>query len=120
VWITIVWPLAFAATIPIDGRLGDLFGRRWLMICGNIIGIVASIIGGTAHSVAVVIRGTGLNGVAAAIRQTASATAAELVPRKYRPQARSTVAGSGILGGGFGIPIGMCSPYSYSYFSFAR
>lgn len=106
VWMQIVWPLAFAATITIDGRLGDLFGRRWLMIGGNILCMVASIIGGTAHSIAVVILAIGLNGMAAAIQQTASAAVGEIVPRKYRPQAASTVAGSGIIGGAFGTPIG--------------
>lgn len=103
VWIPVVWPLAFAATMTTNGRLGDLFGRRWLMIGGNVLSVVASIIGGTAQSVAVVILATGLNGIAAAIQQTASASACELVPRKYRAQAASTVAGSGILGGSFGI-----------------
>jgi len=105
VWMAIVWPLAFSATITTNGRLGDLFGRRWLMISGNILGVIASIIGGTAHSIGVVILAIGLNGIAGAIQQTASASVSELVPRKYRPQAASTVAGSGIIGGAFGIPI---------------
>jgi len=105
VWIPVVWPLAFAATMTTDGRLGDLFGRRWLMIGGNVLAVVACIIGGTAKSIAVVILAVGLLGIAGAIQQTASASVAELVPRKYRPQATSSVAGSGIVGGSFGIPI---------------
>lgn len=107
VWIGIIWPLAFSATITINGRLGDLFGRRWLMIGGNVLCVVASIIGGTANSLGVVIFAVGLNGVAGAIQQTASAATCEIVPRKYRPQASSIIAGGGLIGGGFGIPIGM-------------
>jgi MFS family permease len=118
VWMTIVWPLAFAATITIDGRLGDLFGRRWLMIGGNILCVVASIIGGTAQSIGVVILAIGLNGMAGAIQQTASAAVSEIVPRKYRPQAASTVAGSGIIGGAFGTPIGIHPSISFAYWSF--
>lgn len=108
-WMAIVWPLAFASTMAFVGRLGDIFGRRYMMIGGNVIGVVASIIGGTAKSVGVVILAIALNGIAGAIQQTASACVCELVPRKFRPQAASTVAGSGIIGGAFGIPIGMCS-----------
>lgn len=77
------------------------------MIVGNVLCMVASIIGGTAKSLGVVILAVGLNGVAGAVQQTASACACELVPRKFRPQAASVIAGSGIVGGSFGIPIGM-------------
>ena len=107
VWMAIVWPLTFSATMAISGRLGDIFGRRWIMIGGNVLCCVASIIGGTAKSVGVVILAIGLSGIAGAIQQTASACAGELVPRKYRPMAAAAVAGSGIISGGFGIPIGM-------------
>jgi MFS family permease len=34
-WMAIVWPLAFSATMAVNGRLGDLFGRRWLIIKGE-------------------------------------------------------------------------------------
>jgi MFS family permease len=110
-WMAIVWPLTFSATMAINGRLMDLFGRRWVMIGGNLLCIVASIIGGTAKSVGIVILAIGLNGIAGAIQQNASAAVSELCPRKYRPQAASSVAGSGMIGGAFGIPIGM-SPFS--------
>jgi len=116
-WMAIVWPLGFSATMTINGRLGDLFGRRWLMIGGNLLCLVASIIGGTAKSIGVVIFAIGLNGIAGAIQQTASASASEICPRKYRPQAASTVAGSGIIGGAFGIPIGICPSFCFAYFS---
>jgi len=116
-WMAIAWPLAFSATMTINGRLGDIFGRRWLMINGNILCIIASIVGGTAHSIGVVILAIGLNGIAGAIQQTASASCSEIVPRKYRPQAASTVAGSGILGGAFGIPIGIYPSSRFVYLS---
>jgi MFS family permease len=106
-WMATIWPLTFAATMAICGRFEDIFGRRYMMIFGNVLCVVASIIGGTAKSIGVVILSIGLNGIAGAIQQTASACVSELVPRKYRPQAASTVAGSGIIGGAFGSPIGM-------------
>jgi MFS family permease len=104
--------------MAVNGRLGDLFGRRWLIIKGNILCVIASIIGGTANSIGVVILAIGFNGIAGAIQQTASASCSEIVPRKYRPQAASTVAGSGILGGAFGIPIGIYPYFSFAYLSF--
>ncbi|EXJ89151.1 hypothetical protein A1O3_02215 [Capronia epimyces CBS 606.96] len=104
-WMATIWPLTFSATVTICGRFEDIFGRRYIMIFGNILGIVACIIGGTATSIGVVILAIGLNGVASAIQQTASACVSELAPRKYRPQVASSVVGAAIVGGAFGNPI---------------
>ncbi|EXJ89071.1 hypothetical protein A1O3_02135 [Capronia epimyces CBS 606.96] len=105
IWMATVWPLTFSATMTIVGRFEDIFGRRYVMIFGNVLCVIASIVGGTTNSIGVLILANGLNGIAGAIQQTASACVSELVPRKYRPQAASTVAGSGIVGGAFGSPI---------------
>lgn len=105
-WIPTIWNLTFCATIPVFGRMEDIFGRRYLMIFGNAVSVVGAIIGGNAHSIGIVILAVGFLGIGAAIQQTANACVSELVPRKYRPHATGIIGGSGIVGGSFGTPIG--------------
>ncbi|OCK86293.1 MFS general substrate transporter [Lepidopterella palustris CBS 459.81] len=104
-WMAISWTLANAILFTIAGRLGDLFGRRNIMIFGNLLAIVGTIVGGTAKSTGIVIVGSSICGVGGGIQQTAPAALSEIVPKRLRPQASAAVAASGILGGFFGAPI---------------
>lgn len=67
------------------GRLGDLFGRRYILIGGQLLGLIGAIVCATAKTVPTVIGGSVLCGLAAAVQLTFSFVIAELVPNRARP-----------------------------------
>ncbi|KAM5347564.1 hypothetical protein ACJ41O_007388 [Fusarium nematophilum] len=83
-WMSSAWSMACAIVLPISGPLGDILGRRYFFIAGNLIAVIAAIVASTAQSVQVVIVGTTLSGVAAAFQQLAIAAVSEIYPNKYR------------------------------------
>jgi EmrB/QacA subfamily drug resistance transporter len=47
-WVTTAYLLTSTITVPIAGKLGDLFGRKWFYVGGMVIFIVASMLCGLA------------------------------------------------------------------------
>ena len=67
------------------GRLGDIFGRRYFLIGGQLLALIGSIICVTAKDVPTVIGGSVFIGLAASVQLTFTFVIAELVPNKLRP-----------------------------------
>lgn len=59
------------------GRLSDIFGRRWFMICGNIFAVVGNAVAATSTSVDILIAANAFNGIAAAVQISFSVAIAE-------------------------------------------
>lgn len=70
--------------LALVGRLGDIFGRRYFLIGGQIFGLLAGIIGATAQSINAMIGAGALMGVAAGVQLTFTFVACELVANKHR------------------------------------
>ncbi|WP_306153810.1 MFS transporter [Roseovarius sp. MMSF_3281] len=66
-WIVLAYLMAVTVTIVSAGRLGDLFGRRRVMIFGLIVFIAASVLSATAPDLGTLITGRALQGVGGAI-----------------------------------------------------
>lgn len=66
-WITSVYSLVFAALLITVGRLGDLYGRRRLLLIGIVIFVVASVLCAASQSGAQLIGSRVLQGVGAAM-----------------------------------------------------
>ena len=49
---------------PIFGSLGDRLGKKWFLVGGALLGVVGSVISGSAHKITDVIGGNILTGVA--------------------------------------------------------
>ncbi|KAK4941407.1 hypothetical protein LTR10_018676 [Elasticomyces elasticus] len=84
VWTAMIWNLTQAVSFVLVGRLSDLFGRRWFFIFGNVIGLIGAIIACTAKSIPVLIVGSALLGIAAAVQLSFGIVIGELIPNKYR------------------------------------
>ena len=69
---------------PLVGRLGDIYGRRYFIMFGNLCGLIGCVMGATANSVDVTIGGGIFIGVASACQQLTWSRLSEIVPRKYR------------------------------------
>jgi EmrB/QacA subfamily drug resistance transporter len=62
-WVTTAYLLFETAVIPIVGKLGDMYGRKWLTIIGVVVFLVTSALCGTAQSMIWLIIGRGLQGI---------------------------------------------------------
>jgi hypothetical protein len=57
VWISYVYNAALAVCLCLVGRLGDIFGRRYIFIGGALLAVIGSIICATANSIDILIGG---------------------------------------------------------------
>jgi MFS family permease len=55
VWISLVYNVVLGVMFLIVGRLSDIFGRRYFMIGGAVMGCLGAIICATAKSVPVLV-----------------------------------------------------------------
>jgi MFS family permease len=77
--------------ILLVGRLGDIFGRRYFLIGGQLLGLIGAIVCATAKNIPTVIGGSALCGLAAAVQLTFTFVIAELVPNRLRPMVNAGI-----------------------------
>ncbi len=84
-WLVTIYLLASTTTIPLVGKLSDLFGRKWFLISGVLIFLFGSILAGTAQTMVQLIIFRGVQGLGSGILQTlALVLIADLFPPKER------------------------------------
>src|SRR5919107_1438951 len=64
-WVTTAYLLASTAVIPVIGKLGDIYGRKWFIIAGVAIFLAASALCGAAWGMTELILFRGLQGLGA-------------------------------------------------------
>lgn len=80
-WVTTSYLLTSTATIPIAGKLGDMFGRKWMMLGAVVIFLLGSILSGAAPSMIWLVIFRGLQGVGGgALMSNAFAVIGDLFP----------------------------------------
>lgn len=109
-WVTTAYILAVTIMMPIYGKLGDLLGRKYLLIAALSIFIVGSAICGLAPNMAALIAGRAVEGLGGGgLIILSQATIADVIPPRQRGKylgvigsvfAASTVIGP-LLGGWF-------------------
>jgi MFS family permease len=66
-WILLVYDLAIIGLVLTLGRLGDLFGRKWIYICGFLLFVLASLLCGISQNSGQLIAFRVLQGVGGAM-----------------------------------------------------
>jgi MFS family permease len=89
-WVFGIYFLTQAVTIPIYGRLADLFGRRALMVVAVSLFLIGSIMSGFAHDMVMLIVYRGLQGLGAG---GVAPLASTMVGDMYRGAERVRVQG---------------------------
>jgi MFS family permease len=84
VWVALIYTICLSIGLALVGRLSDLFGRRYFLIGGNVLGLVGCIVCCTAKTVPTLIGGETLVGLAASTGASYPFIMGELVPMKYR------------------------------------
>ncbi|WP_246129784.1 MFS transporter [Verticiella sediminum] len=107
-WVGSGYLLATAVTIPVFGRIGDLFGRKRLMLASVIVVAACSIACGLAQSMAQLVIARTLQGVGGGMMiATAFAAPADLLPDpRRRVRWLALLSGSFALASGVGPVLG--------------
>ncbi|KAJ6106141.1 hypothetical protein N7512_009658 [Penicillium capsulatum] len=101
---TVTTLLSGVGLLPV-GRLGDIFGRRYFLIGGQLLGLIGSIICATAKDIPTVIGGSVFAGLAASVQLTFTFVIAELVPNGLRPLVNAGIFVTTLPFGAFGAII---------------
>jgi EmrB/QacA subfamily drug resistance transporter len=64
-WVTTAYLLASTATIPVIGKLGDIYGRKWFIVAGVVVFLVGSALCGAAWGMTELILFRGIQGLGA-------------------------------------------------------
>ncbi|WP_404288045.1 MFS transporter [Glutamicibacter arilaitensis] len=104
-WIITATLLAAAVAVPISGRLGDLFGKRRMLLILALPLILGAIVCAMAPTVEVMIIGRALQGLGAGMVPLGIAMLRDLVPQERLSSAIATVSATLGVGGAIGMPI---------------
>ncbi|KQR37672.1 MFS transporter [Microbacterium sp. Leaf159] len=104
-WIVTATLLAAAVAVPISGRLGDLFGKRRMILVLAVPLIVGGIVCAVAPTVEVMIVGRALQGIGSGMVPLGIALLRDVVPREKLSSSIATVSATLGVGGAIGIPL---------------
>lgn len=104
-WIITATLLAAAVAVPISGRLGDLFGKRRIILVLAAPLIIGAIVCALAPTVEVMIVGRALQGLGSGMVPLGIAMLRDLVPPERLSSAIATVSATLGVGGAIGMPI---------------
>ena len=97
-WVVTAYMLASTVTVPIYGKLSDLYGRKWFFFSGIIIFLIGSVLCGLSQNMVQLIAFRALQGIGGgAIMGNAFAIIGDL----FAPAERARW--QGVLGGVFGL-----------------
>ncbi|MBY0472834.1 MFS transporter [Patescibacteria group bacterium] len=97
-WVFTAYMLASTVTVPLYGKLSDIYGRRLFFIIGIIAFLIGSVLSGMAHSMTELILFRAIQGIGGgAIMVNSFAIVADLFPPVERGK------WMGLIGGMFGI-----------------
>ncbi len=97
-WVFTAYMLASTVTVPIYGKLSDIFGRRTLYIVAIVIFLIGSILSGAATSMLQLILFRGIQGIGGgAIMVLSIALIADIFPPSERGKWQ------GLIGAAFGV-----------------
>ena len=104
-WIITATLLAAAVAVPISGRLGDLFGKRRMILILAMPLILGAIVCAIAPTVEIMIAGRAMQGLGSGMVPLAIAMLRDLVPKERLSSAIATVSATMGVGGAIGMPI---------------
>ncbi|WP_067571790.1 MFS transporter [Nocardia acidivorans] len=104
-WVVTATLLAAAVTTPVSGRLGDLYGKRRMLLVSTVPLIAGSVLCAVAGSVAPMIIGRGLQGMGMGILPLGISALRDLLPAERVGPAIAMVSASMGIGGAIGLPV---------------
>ncbi|KPC82444.1 MULTISPECIES: MFS transporter [Streptomyces] len=104
-WVVTVTLLVAGVCVPVTGRLGDLLGKRRMLLACAVPLIVGSVVCALASSVVPMIVGRGLQGMGMGMVPLGIALLRDVVPAEKLSGSIALVSASMGIGGALGLPI---------------
>ncbi len=104
-WVITATLLAGAVATPVMGRLGDMFGKRRMLLISIAVMVVGSVIAALSSTVLPVIIGRTLQGLAAGVIPLGISVMRDVLPKEKLAGAVATMSASLGVGGALGLPI---------------
>ncbi|MEV5791326.1 MFS transporter [Streptomyces sp. NPDC060011] len=104
-WVITVTLLVAAVCVPVSGRLGDLLGKRRMLLACSVPLVVGSVVCALSSSVTPMIVGRGLQGMGMGMVPLGIALLRDVVPAEKLSSSIALVSASMGIGGGLGLPI---------------
>ncbi|WP_245670994.1 MFS transporter [Nocardia flavorosea] len=101
-WAVTAYMLVAAATALVGGRLGDMYGRKKVLIVIMLVSVLGSVISVFGDSMAAIIIGRGVQGVSGAILPLCYGLAREALPPEKVSIAIGFISGAALLAGSGG------------------
>jgi EmrB/QacA subfamily drug resistance transporter len=89
-WVTTVYLLTSTSVVPIVGKLSDLYGRRWFLLCGVASFLLTSALCGLSQDMTQLIVFRGMQGVAGGVLM---ATVFTVISTLFPPAERARMQG---------------------------
>ncbi|MFG2001118.1 MFS transporter [Spirillospora sp. NPDC048911] len=104
-WVITVTLLVAGVCVPVVGRLGDLVGKRRMLLACSVPLVAGSIVCALSSSVIPMIVGRGLQGMGMGMVPLGIALLRDVVPQEKLSSSIALVSASMGIGGGLGLPI---------------
>ncbi len=104
-WVITATLLVSAVCVPISGRLGDMLGKRRMLLVCSVPLVAGSVVCALASSVVPMIVGRGLQGMGMGMVPLGIALLRDVVPKEKLSSSIALVSASMGIGGGLGLPI---------------
>lgn len=115
-WVVLAYLLAITASLVSAGRIGDLVGRRPVVLSGIVIFLLGSVSCATANNLALLVGARALQGFGAAIMMALTmALAAEAVPKDRIGSAMGVLGTMSAVGTALGPSLGGMLIASYGW-----
>jgi EmrB/QacA subfamily drug resistance transporter len=102
-WILTAYLLSASVMTPIAGRLGDMFGKKRMLVAVLLVLAAGTAIAGLATSIGVMIAGRVIQGAGGAVFPLAFAIIRDEFPRERIPHGIALISAIMGIGGGLGI-----------------
>ena len=104
-WVLTITLLVSAVSTPVAGRLGDMYGKRRILMITLVALIVGSIVGGLSDSLAPILVGRALQGCAVAAIPLGIGLMRDVLPPARVASAMGFMSSSIGIGSALGLPI---------------
>ena len=104
-WAVTATLLAAAVTMPVTGRLADLFGKKQVLVVSAAVLVVGSVVAALASSLAPFLLGRVLQGMAMGYIPVAISMVRAIAPAEHKATAVAAVSATMGVGGAIGLPL---------------
>lgn len=114
-WVVTITLLAAAVTMPISGKLGDLFGKPRILVASTALLAVGSVVCALSDTLAPMLVGRALQGLAMGFIPVAIALIREVVPPEMANTGIAAMSATLGVGGAIGLPLSAWVVQAFDY-----